>query len=88
MKNDSNCTRCLAYGNKTYFVYENRGMTWFDAKQYCTQQNQTLGVFRPDGVLPVIKLLNPVFKTWTNKNGWIGLRLTEYYIETNNGMIN
>ena len=82
----NNCTTCLSYQNKTYSVYENRAMTWFDAKQYCNQQNQTLAVFRPDEIHAVINLLTPVFKAWTNKNAWIGLRLTEYYIQTNNGM--
>ena len=85
---NNNCTTCLAYRNKTYSVYDNRDMTWFVAKQSCSRQNQTLAVFHSDEIQAVINLHTPVFKSWTNKNAWIGLRLTEYYIQTNNGMQN
>ena len=82
--NDS-CTSCITHNDKTYFVYENRRLTWFDAKHHCAVQNKTLAVFPREDVSTLTDLLTPMVNRWSNKNAWIGLRLTEYYIQSNNG---
>ena len=80
------CTNCIWHGGKTYSVEENKDSTWFDAKHHCAVQNKSLAVFPREDVSKVTDLLTPVFEGWTNKNAWIGLRLTEYYIQSNNGL--
>ena len=45
----------------------------------------TLAAFPKEQMSTVINLLTPVFRQWKNKNAWIGLRLTEYYVHIRNG---
>ena len=78
--------RCAPYGNKLYVIYngENR-MTWFDAKQHCFLLNLTMAVVPKHEVSKVIDVLTPLFGQREDKNAWIGLRLTDYYIKINQG---
>ena len=84
-RSNKSCTTCIKHLDKIYIIYEKTGMTWFDAKQYCTKQNMSFASFSQGIISVIIGLLSPVFRRWKNKSAWIGLRLTEYYIHQNNG---
>ena len=84
--NSNSCALCISFANKVYIVHAKKRLTWFDAKQYCFQHNQSIAVFARDDMSTIIDLLTPAFEGWTNKNAWIGLRLTEYYIQSNKGL--
>ena len=59
------------------------GSTWFDAKQYCSEQNQTLASFSGADLSPFKALIAGKVRGWAD--AWIGLRLTDYYFLANNG---
>ena len=83
--NQPRCANCIMHKRKMYKVHEKTGMTWFDAKQYCSQQNMTLAVLPQGEMSTIIDLLTPESK---NKIAWIGLKLTDYYVQNMKGMPN
>ena len=74
--------QCIEHNHKTYFIYEVKPSTWFEAKQYCSKQNQTLASFSGADLSPVKGLIAGKVTGWAD--AWIGLRLTDYYIQANN----